>query len=453
MGREIVCIAGGQCGNQIGAKFWEVICAEHGISQTGDYKGNDDNQLERIQVYYNEATGGRYVPRAILMDLEPGTMDSVRAGSYGSIFRPDNFVFGQSGAGNNWAKGHYTEGAELIDSVLDVVRKEAEGCDCLQGFQITHSLGGGTGSGMGTLLIAKIREEYPDRIMCTFSVFPSPKVSDTVVEPYNATLSIHQLVENADEVMVIDNEALYDICFRTLKLTTPTYGDLNHLVSAAMSGVTCGLRFPGQLNGDLRKLAVNLIPFPRLHFFMIGFSPLTARSSQNYRQLSVAELTTQMFDAKNMMCASDPRHGRYLTASALFRGKMSTKEVDEQMVNVQNKNSSYFVEWIPNNIKSSVCDVPPSNLTMAVTFLGNSTSIMEMFKRVIEQFTLMFRRKAFLHWYTGEGMDEMEFTEAESNLNDLVSEYQQYQDAGIDDEEEGDESEEDDEDDEDEDQD
>ena len=72
---------------------------------------------------------------------------------------------GQSGAGNNWAKGHYTEGAELVDNVLDVVRKEAEACDCLQGFQMSHSLGGGTGSGMGTLLISKIREEYPDRIM------------------------------------------------------------------------------------------------------------------------------------------------------------------------------------------------------------------------------------------------------------------------------------------------
>ena len=90
------------------------------------------------------------------------------------------------------------------------------------------------------------------------------------MEPYNATLSVHQLVENADEVLVLDNEALYDICFRTLKLTTPTFGDLNHLISAVMSGVTCCLRFPGQLNADLRKLAVNLIPFPRLHFFMVG---------------------------------------------------------------------------------------------------------------------------------------------------------------------------------------
>lgn len=153
-----------------------MISDEHGIDPTGTYHGDSDLQLERINVYYNEASGGKYVPRAILVDLEPGTMDAVRSGPFGQIFRPDNFVFGQSGAGNNWAKGHYTEGAELVDSVLDVVRKEAESCDCLQGFQLTHSLGGGTGAGMGTLLISKIREEYPDRIMMTFSVVPSPKV-------------------------------------------------------------------------------------------------------------------------------------------------------------------------------------------------------------------------------------------------------------------------------------
>merc|ERR1711898_20637 len=138
--------------------------------------------------------------------------------------------------------------------------------------------------------------------------------------------------------------------------------------------------------GDLRKLGTNMVPFPRLHFFMNGFAPLTSRGSQQYRALTVPELTQQMFDAKNMMCAADPRHGRYLTAAGLFRGRMSSKEV-------------------------------------------------------AEQFTGMFRRKAFLHWYTGEGMDEMEFTEAESNMNDLVSEYQQYQDATAEEEGEFDEEE------------
>ena len=109
------------------------------------------------------------------------------------------------------------------------------------------------------------------------------------------------------------------------------------------------------------------------------------------------------------------------------------KEVDEQMLSVQNKNSAYFVEWIPNNVKTAVCDIPPRGLSMAATFIGNTTAIQEIFKRISEQFTAMFRRKAFLHWYTGEGMDEMEFTEAESNMNDLVSEYQQYEEAAAED--------------------
>lgn len=154
---------------------------------------------------------------------------------------------------------------------------------------------------MGTLLISKIREEYPDRIMNTYSVVPSPKVSDTVVEPYNATLSIHQLVENTDETYCIDNEALYDICFRTLKVANPSYGDLNHLVSLTMSGVTTCLRFPGQLNADLRKLAVNMVPFPRLHFFMPGFAPLTSRNSQQYRALSVPGMYIYSREVRNIV--------------------------------------------------------------------------------------------------------------------------------------------------------
>ncbi|XP_012567193.2 tubulin beta chain isoform X2 [Hydra vulgaris] len=439
--REIIHVQTGQCGNQIGAKFWEVISDEHGIDSTGSYNGDSDLQLQRVNVYYAESIGGKYVPRAILVDLEPGTMDSMKSGPFGAIFRPDNFVFAQSGAGNNWAKGHYTEGAELVDSVLDVVRKEAEGCDCLQGFQLTHSLGGGTGSGMGTLLISKICEEYNDRITNTFSVIPSPKVSDTVVEPYNAILSIHKLVENTDETFCIDNEALYNICFQTLKLTTPTYSDLNYLVSATMSGVTTCLRFPGQLNADLRKLAVNMVPFPRLHFFLSGFAPITSRSCQHYCALTVPELTQQLFDAKNMMAACDPRLGRYLAVAAIFRGRISMKEVDEQMLNVQSKNSSYFVDWIPNNVKTAVCNIAPRGFKMSATFIGNSTAIQEIFKRISEQFTSMLRRKAFIHWYTGEGMDEMEFFEAESNMNDLLCEYQQCQDTTANEEEETDDDE------------
>jgi len=154
-----------------------------------------------------------------------------------------------------------------------------------------------------------------------------------------------------------------------------------------MSGVTTCLRFPGQLNADLRKLAVNMVPFPRLHFFMPGFAPLSSKASAGFSASSVAELTKQMFDAKNMMAACDPRHGRYLTVAAIFRGRMPMREVDDQMMLVQNKNASYFVEWIPNNVKTAVCDIPPRGLKMSATFIGNSTAIQELFKRISEQFT------------------------------------------------------------------
>lgn len=152
-------------------QFWEIISDEHGIDPTGAYCGDNDLQLERINVYYSEVNGKKYVPRSIMVDLEPGPIDSVRMSTYGRLFRPDNFIYSQSGAGklcsihsfscadissagnnysiyqlgNNWAKGHYTEGAELVESIFDVIRKEAEDCDCLQGLQLAHSLGGGTG--------------------------------------------------------------------------------------------------------------------------------------------------------------------------------------------------------------------------------------------------------------------------------------------------------------------
>eukprot|EP01084_Bolivina_argentea_P298856 515071_1 len=202
MVREIIHIQVGQCGNQIGNSFWQTMSKEHNLASDGKFKGKQENpddkrRLDKINVYYHEAGTMRFVPRAALVDLEPGTIDVIKASKMGAMFKPDNYTFGASGAGNNWAKGHYTDGQELIDELADIVRHEAESCDCPQGFQITQSLGGGTGSGLGTLLLLKIRDLYPDRITATFSVYPSPKVSDVVVEPYNATLSIHQLLENS----------------------------------------------------------------------------------------------------------------------------------------------------------------------------------------------------------------------------------------------------------------
>lgn len=427
--REIIHISTGQCGNQIGTAFWQTISEEHGIDPSGRHVGTNDLSKEYLDVYYQE-TGSKYIPRSVLVDLEPGTMDAVRSGPLGDMFRPDNFVYAQSSAGNNWAKGHYTEGAELIDQVMDVIRREAEACESLQGFQMTHSLGGGTGSGLGTLLVSRLKDEYNDRMLATYSVAPSSD-SDTVVEPYNSVLAMNQLIEFADETFCLDNHALYKIYQNTLKIPHPKYEDLNQLVASVMSGVTTSLRYPSQLNSDLRKLAVNLVPFNRLHFFTVGYAPLMAQKSRQFANLSVPELTQQLFDGRNVMAGADPRKGKYMTCAAFFRGNVSIKELEDQMALVKSRNESLFVDWITDNVQTSICSVPPKTSSVAATFVANSTSIQELFTRVHSQFTVMFRRKAFLHWYTNEGMDESEFTEAESNIQDLITEYQQHEEGVI----------------------
>merc|ERR1712176_228817 len=386
----------------------------------------------------------KWVPRAVLVDLEPGTMDVIKASDLGPAFKPDNLCFGNNGAGNNWAKGHYTEGAEQVEAVLDRVRVEMEACEAAQGFQLFHSLGGGTGSGMGTLLLLKIRDAYPDKITTTYSIYPSPKVSDTVVEPYNGVLSSHQLLENADETFIIDNEALYNISHNVLKQNAPTYADLNYLISCVMAGVTASLRFPGKLNGDLRKLGVNLVPFPRLHFFLIAQAPLQSKENQSYQLINVQELTNQCFSPRNFFANVEPDDGKYMTASLLFRGGMSTQEVDENVEKRQSANADDFVEWIPNNMKTSVVEVPPQDAKQSCTFVANTTALKGIFQRLATQFGAMYKRKAFLHWYKGEGMDEMEFQEADKNVRDLITEYQDKQDAVVDlDGDEDDDSEED----------
>lgn len=150
-----------------------------------------------------------------------------------------------------------------------------------------------------------------------------------VVEPYNAVLSMNTLIEFTDTCFAIDNEALYNISILSLKKKQPVYSELNHIVANTMSGVTAAFRFPGQLNGDLRKLAVNLVPFPRLHFLVPSFAPLTSSSA------TVNELIMQIFDSKNMMANVDPRRGKFFAVGAVFRGKVSAKQVEQQIVQLR----------------------------------------------------------------------------------------------------------------------
>merc|ERR1739842_244561 len=208
-------------------------------------------------------------------------------------------------------------------------------------------------------------------------------------------------------------------------------------------------------NGDLRKMGVNLVPFPRLHFFLLAQAPLFAPGQGSKVKLTVQELTDQMWSSRNFLANVKSEDGKYLTASCGYRGPLATQEIDDEVAKIQQKMADDFVSWIPNNIKSSVITVPPEGSDISGTFVANTTAIKGVFQRISAQFAKMYKRKAFLHWYKGEGMDDMEFQEADKNVRDLITEYQDKQDAVVDleDDDEDEDEEDDEEEDEDEDED
>lgn len=187
--------------------------------------------------------------------------DEVRTGTYKQLFHPEQLITGKEDAANNYARGHYTIGKEIVDIVLDRIRKLSDQCTGLQGFLVFHSFGGGTGSGFTSLLMERLSVDYGKKSKLEFSIYPAPEVSTAVVEPYNSILTTHTTLEHSDCSFMVDNEAIYDICRRNLDIERPTYTNLNRLIGQIVSSITASLRFDGALNVDLTEFQVRTCKF------------------------------------------------------------------------------------------------------------------------------------------------------------------------------------------------
>ncbi|ETO30345.1 hypothetical protein RFI_06776, partial [Reticulomyxa filosa] len=188
-------------------------------------------------------------------------------------------------------------------------------------------------------------------------------------------------------------------------------------------------RFPNPLHNDLRKMAINLTPFPRLHFFLMSQSPIFAHGQGTKLHLTYEELTDQMWSSRNFMTNIYPGDGKYLSVALLYRGNDLKRSFTYPYLNVSEKLSEDCVSWIPNNIKSAIISIPPEITPASGTFIANSTAIKGLFQRISGAFARLFKRKAFLHWYKSEGMDEYEFMESDQHVRELISSYQDKQDA------------------------
>ena len=359
--------------------------------------------------------------------------DEVRTGTYRQLFHPEQLITGKEDAANNYARGHYTVGKEMVDLVLDRLRKLADQCTGLQGFLIFHSFGGGTGSGFASLLMERLSVDYGKKSKLEFCIYPAPQVSTAVVEPYNSILTTHTTLEHSDCAFMCDNEAIYDICRRNLDIERPTYTNLNRLIGQIVSSITASLRFDGALNVDLTEFQTNLVPYPRIHFPLVTYAPIISAEKAYHEQLSVAEITNACFEPANQMVKCDPRHGKYMACCLLYRGDVVPKDVNAAIATIKTKRTIQFVDWCPTGFKVGINYQPPTvvpggdlaKVQRAVCMLSNTTAIAEAWARLDHKFDLMYAKRAFVHWYVGEGMEEGEFSEAREDLAALEKDYEE----------------------------
>ncbi|KAI5356120.1 hypothetical protein L3X38_009015 [Prunus dulcis] len=367
MPREIITLQVGQCGNQIGMEFWKQLCLEHGISKEGILEDFATQGGDRKDVFFYQADDQHYIPRALLIDLEPRVINGIQNSEYRNLYNHENIFVSDhgGGAGNNWASG-YDQGKGVEEAIMDMIDREADGSDSLEGFVLCHSIAGGTGSGMGSYLLETLNDRYSKKLVQTYSVFPNQmETSDVVVQPYNSLLTLKRLTLNADCVVVLDNTALNRIAVERLHLTNPTFAQTNSLVSTVMSASTTTLRYPGYMNNDLVGLLASLIPTPRCHFLMTGYTPLTVERQANViRKTTVLDVMRRLLQTKNIMVSSYARtkeasQAKYISILNIIQGEVDPTQVHESLQRIRERKLVNFIEWGPASIQVALSRKSP----------------------------------------------------------------------------------------------
>ncbi|KAL1122537.1 hypothetical protein AAG570_002867 [Ranatra chinensis] len=402
---------------------WELYCLEHDILPSGFKSNPEPSSSDTCDAIYSRTSSGSYIPRAIFVDLEPTVLDEMRVGVYRDLYNRDNMISGKEDAGSNFARGYYSVGNEISGPCMGRLRIVAETCDSLQGFLFFHSFGGGTGSGLTSNLMAKMKNEYSKATRVSFILFPSPTASSVVVEPYNAVLASHATMDTAGCCFAMDNEALYSICESKLSVAKPNFTNINRVIAQAVAGVTGSLRFQGESVVNLEDLQTNLIPFERLHFPAIAYAPLVTPQTADKEIYTADQLVNSCLQPESSLVKCNLRQGRCMASCLLFRGGVAPAEANAAVTKLK---SSGLINLVGVNAQppSAIPGGDMAACPASLAFMSNSSALVPLWSRINTKFDLMYSKRAYVHHYVGEGMEEGEFQEARDDIATLEKDYE-----------------------------
>ncbi|XP_076872803.1 tubulin epsilon chain isoform X2 [Brachyhypopomus gauderio] len=380
--------------------------------------------------------------------MEEGVLNEILQGPLRQLFSTTQLISDVSGSGNNWAVGHHTYGSAYREQIVEQIRKAAEHCDCLQTFFVLHSMGGGTGSGLGTCVLKLLEEEFPEVCRLVTAVYPSAE-DDVITSPYNSVLAMRELTEHADCVLPIENQSLVDIVSKIQHMahtgkpscvikkdctiisgqggvskTEKPFDAMNNIVANLLLNITSSARFEGSLNMDLNEITMNLVPFPRLHYLVSSLTPLYTLADVSVPTRRLDQMFTDAFSKEHQLMKADPRHSLYLACALMLRGDVQMSDLRRNIERLRPMLS--FVPWNEEGWKASLCAVPPVGHTHSLLALANNTCVKTSFMQLRDRFIKLYRKKAHLHHYVSvEGMETSGFSEALHSLSALIDEYSQ----------------------------
>ncbi|KAM4884618.1 tubulin gamma-1 chain isoform 3-T3 [Sylvia borin] len=366
MPREIITLQLGQCGNQIGFEFWKQLCAEHGISPEGIVEEFATEGTDRKDVFFYQADDEHYIPRAVLLDLEPRVIHSILNSPYANLYNPENIYLSEhgGGAGNNWASG-FSQGEKIHEDIFDIIDREADGSDSLE--------------------------------------------------------------------VVLDNTALNRIATDRLHIQNPSFSQINQLVSTIMSASTTTLRYPGYMNNDLIGLIASLIPTPRLHFLMTGYTPLTTdQSVASVRKTTVLDVMRRLLQPKNVMVSTGrdrQTNHCYIAILNIIQGEVDPTQVHKSLQRIRERKLANFIPWGPASIQvalSRKSPYLPSAHRVSGLMMANHTNISSLFERTCRQYDKLRKREAFLEQFRKEDIFKDNFDELDNSreiVQQLIDEY------------------------------
>ncbi|KAF3844250.1 hypothetical protein F7725_013591 [Dissostichus mawsoni] len=444
---QSVVVQVGQCGNQVGCRFWDLALREHAhVNKKGLYDEALGSFFRNVDSRKCDGeahvVGGRIQhlkARAVLVDMEEGVVNEILQGPLREMFDSTQLLTDVSGSGNNWAVGHMTYGSAYREQIVDKLRKAAEHCDCLQCFFLIHSMGG---------VLSLLEEEFPEVCRIVTSIYPSAE-DDVVTSPYNSILAMRELTEHADCVLPVENQSLVDIVKKIKHMShsgkpgtvirresaiisgqggligaEKPFDAMNNIVANLLLNITSSARFEGSLNMDLNEIAMNLVPFPRLHYLVPSLTPLYTLADVSVPSRRLDQMFSDAFSKEHQLIRADPKHSLYLACALMVRGNVQVSDLRRNIERL--KPSLPFVSWNQEGWKTGLCSVPPVGHSHSLLALANNTCVKTTFMELRERFTKLYRKKAHLHHYLHvEGMEQSHFSEALSSLSSLIEEYQQ----------------------------